>query len=442
MTKVEQNYLEHTLFDKIPQYIPHVPSPKQALFLVLPHREAFYGGAAGGGKSDALLMGALQYVDFPGYNAILFRRTYQDLSLPDALMDRTHQWLANSDAHWDGKLHRYTFPSNATLTFGYMETARDKWRYQSAQFQSIGIDEVTEWKFPEYTFLFSRLRRLKDVFIPLRMRSASNPIGLGRAWVFNRFVNEDDAPRIAQGIIKRPPFIFADASDNPGIDYDDYMLSLSLLDPVTRKRLRDGDWSAVEAGEKFDKRWFKIVDIYPKKARRVRYWDLASTEAKPGIDPDYTDGCLMSELKGRYTVMDDEHFRGTPLEVEQRIKATSIDDRIQARKDGAQYDIRMEQEPAAAGVIVIDHYAREVLNGFAFKGIRSTGSKEIRSNPLSSAAELRNVDLLIGAWNEEWLAEFQIYPLGEHDDRVDAASGALTYLSGKPRSRGGFMFFY
>src|SRR4051812_27808590 len=77
------------LYPSLASYCPHDPSenPKQAAFLVCPNLEAFYGGAAGGGKSDALLAGGLEYVDVPGYAAILFRRTYADLALPGALMD-------------------------------------------------------------------------------------------------------------------------------------------------------------------------------------------------------------------------------------------------------------------------------------------------------------------------------------------------------------------
>ena len=69
------------------RYSPTQPTPKQRAFLALDCLEALYGGAAGGGKSEALLMAALQYVHVPGYAAILFRRTYADLSLPGALMD-------------------------------------------------------------------------------------------------------------------------------------------------------------------------------------------------------------------------------------------------------------------------------------------------------------------------------------------------------------------
>ena len=93
-----QPRLKSLLKPKMTKYIPHEPTPKQQAFLLLPHREAFYGGAAGGGKSEALLMAALQYVDVPGYAALLLRKTYQDLMLPNALMDRSEQWLGTTDA--------------------------------------------------------------------------------------------------------------------------------------------------------------------------------------------------------------------------------------------------------------------------------------------------------------------------------------------------------
>ena len=85
---------------RLTRYVPHQPHPKQAAFLLLGCREAMYGGAADGGKSVALLMGALQYVDRPGYHALVLRRTFQQLSKPGALMDLSKQWLLPTDAHW------------------------------------------------------------------------------------------------------------------------------------------------------------------------------------------------------------------------------------------------------------------------------------------------------------------------------------------------------
>lgn len=83
-------------------FVPHDPTPRQAAFLLLECLEAFYGGAGGGGKSDALLMAALYYADIPGYNALIIRRSLADLAMPSALMDRAHEWLGRrADARWD-----------------------------------------------------------------------------------------------------------------------------------------------------------------------------------------------------------------------------------------------------------------------------------------------------------------------------------------------------
>ena len=122
-------------------------------------REAFYGGAGGGGKSDALLMAALQYADVPGYSALIIRRNFSDLALPNALMDRAHAWLrGRRDAHWNENRKQWTFSSDATLTFGYLEGARDADRYASAEFHFIGVDEVTQFPEKQYLDLFARLR--------------------------------------------------------------------------------------------------------------------------------------------------------------------------------------------------------------------------------------------------------------------------------------------
>lgn len=257
--KAENGLIAQTAFS----FIPQSPTPRQKLFLDLKDAlEVFYGGAAGGGKSSALLMAALEYVDVPGYAALLMRRTYADLSKPGALMDRAHQWLQGK-AHWSDKTKTWTFPSGATLTFGYLDTENDKYQYQSSEFQFIGFDELSQFTLTQFTYLYSRLRRLKNSDVPVRMRAGSNPGGQGAAWVKERYIPDNFTPEDAikekiwrkdgedeetgETIIRY--FIPARIDDNPHLDQAEYELSLRELDPVTRAQLRRGDWQISVRGD-------------------------------------------------------------------------------------------------------------------------------------------------------------------------------------------------
>ncbi|MHA2429259.1 MAG: phage terminase large subunit, partial [Candidatus Hermodarchaeia archaeon] len=91
--------------------------------------------------------------------------------------------------------------------------------------------------------------------------------------------------------------------------------------------------------------------------------------------------------------------------------------------------IYMEQEPGASGKALIDHYARHVLVGFTFRPDKVTGNKGIRANPVSSAVEAGNVKLVRGTWITDYLDELEAFPLGSHDDQVDATSGAFSMLN-------------
>jgi hypothetical protein len=250
------------------KYIPHSPHVKQHAFLWLNCQEALFGGAAGGGKSDALLMAALQYVDTPGYAAVIFRRTYADLSLPGAIMDRAQSWLAHTDAKWDDNKKTWRFPSGATLTFAYLQTSKDRFRYQGAEFQYIGFDEVTQFPEEDYRYLFSRLRRPEmpegdsedDTYrksivralsrVPLRMRCATNPGGEGHRWVKRRFLDKEpdsDDPQDIEAAAARM-FVPSLLEDNPSLDKGAYEASLRQLDPITQAQLRHGDWMIRQPG--------------------------------------------------------------------------------------------------------------------------------------------------------------------------------------------------
>lgn len=471
-------------------YVPHVPHKgPQHLLLLLDHvLEVFYGGAAGGGKSDGLLMSALQYVDVPGYAALILRRTWADLIRPGALMERANKWLRRTDAKAVAGGRSWVFPSGARLDFGYVMNPRDVENFASAEYQFIGIDELSRgWTLREYEFMFSRLRKpdwqcsncgvpvmrtelhavpgervgwihkrtverddgpvvdipwpehrdctvpsaalfeetppnlpaLPDV--PLRMRSGSNPGGSGHEWVKKLFVDPETRRESAV-------FIPATLDDNPSINRAQYIASLKHLGAVELERLLKGDWEVVEEGSMFRRWWFPVIEPggVPADCRWIRYWDLAASNPKTlrnSQDPDWSVGALVGVTRqGQWILADVVRIQGTPLEVERLIAHT-------AARDGRHISVVMEQEPGSAGVNTIDHYRRNVLLGYHFDGDRPSGEKPVRARPWSSAAEAGNFKLVKGRWNDAFLDEAELFPVGAHDDQVDAVSGAVKVLS-------------
>jgi predicted phage terminase large subunit-like protein len=145
------------------KYIPHTPSAKQLAFMMLPHREALYGGRPGAGKSDVLLADALRFFDVPYYSAIIFRLRLTDLKQNEGLLHRAHEWLDPwyPEVRYEASTHMFVNTTNgANLTFGYMGSFLAWQHYQGGSYQFCGWDELTQHSQYHYEEMFSRNRRL------------------------------------------------------------------------------------------------------------------------------------------------------------------------------------------------------------------------------------------------------------------------------------------
>lgn len=414
-------------------YSPHEPTGKQATFLALDIKEAFYGGAAGGGKSDALLMAALQYVHVPGYRALILRRTFAALSLPDAILDRAKTWLAGTDASWNEKDKTFTFPSGATLTFGFLETENDKYRYQGAAFQFIGFDELTQFTESQYRYLFSRLRRLVGAGVPLRMRSASNPGGEGHIWVKTRFVLDKTGKRI---------FVPAGLVDNPHLDAESYIESLDELDPVEREQLLNGSWDVLPQGPLFAKEYFNHIERAPPLMLWVRYFDLATSTKQKA---DHTAGALLGvRANGTIVIADVAKWKrewpdtrdGVRDELGRMLEPGIVEI---AKRDLAMLkqlsgeDVRYLVGVEAQGMqlaLVQDLQRNDQFLRIPLHAIPAKGDKKQRASVWAARAKAGKLEIVEGAWNSDFENECIPFDgLGKlPDDQVDAVSGGVELL--------------
>jgi predicted phage terminase large subunit-like protein len=400
-------------------YILDEPTTKQAQFLTRFERKVLYGGAAGGGKSRAQLQAALMFVKFPQYGAVLFRRTYPQLDAEDSLIDQSHDLLDPTDAKWNESKSRWRFPSGATLRFSHMQYVKDRKNFKSAAYHYIGFDEASEFEPKQLRYLFSRLRTEVDDPVPVRFRLTTNPGGPSHDYIKDNYIENPDQQTI---------FISAQLEDNPYLDTQEYEQSLAELPPEERARLRHGDWDVEVSGDLFQKGWFKTIEHPPKLDRVVRHWDAADSESKAAS---WTAGVLIGLHEGEqgnpdtYYVLDVVRFKKSGGGKKQMISNIAEQDRD---KYGSLLEVGFEQEPGSGGKYQAEDLAGQIQQCQTY--IKNpTGSKVARAGPFRSSAELGNIYLIKGPWNQAYLDELSAFDNGTHDDQVDGSSGAFNRLS-------------
>lgn len=442
------------------------PGPQEK-FLRCPADICIYGGAAGGGKSYAGLLEPLYHIDNPDFECVIFRRTFKQITAPGGLWDRSMEMYPQCGAKPNFSSMSWTFPSGAKVRFSHMQHEQDVLSWKGSEIVLIIFDELTD--FTEYMFWYMLSRNRSLSGIKPYMRAMTNPDAdswvkaLIAPWVdpdysetaskngwdptpakdgeIRWFVRENGVLRWCDRqtpFAKSITFIAANIFDNKVLMERDpnYLANLEALPDLEKQRLLHGNWTIRPSGKKFKREWFlPVLDVAPPDiVAKVRFWDLAATEEeeddmpKHGLEalkngPDYTAGVLMGKTKrNTFVILDVVWARLSPLKTMQLVQAV-------AEQDGPEVPVWIEEEGGSGGKYTTTAYRHGPLMAFDFHRLRQSASKLARGNIFASHAEMRNIQLLKGAWNDGFLNFLMGFPNPRiHDDPPDAAFSALIVL--------------
>lgn len=266
-----------------------------------PEYECFYGGAAGGGKSDALVAEALRQIHIPHYKGIIFRKTFPQARELVLKSKRLYPYVCPG-CKYNSTEHCWTFPSGAKIYFGSMPNSDSYIDYQGLSFAFIGFDELTHFTQDEYEYLQTR-NRADGEGVRVYIRATGNPGGKGHGWVKARFITDmpPNTPKEYTAKVETPfgdievkrkkIFIPSSVFDNQKLLQNDpnYLANLAMQSEAQKKALLYGDWD-VFAGQAFLE-WRNRPDKYitrknthviepfniPKHWRRYRSFDFGYT---------------------------------------------------------------------------------------------------------------------------------------------------------------------
>lgn len=433
----------------------------QEKFLAASADIALYGGAAGGGKTYALLLEPLRYMSVKGYRAVIFRSSYMQISASGGLWDESAAMYSGISGVRPAKSPKrhWRFSDNAVLYFDYLGRDDDVYKWQGSQITFIGFDELTHFSEKQFFYMLSRNRSTcgvkpyiratcnpdadswvarfiewwidQDTGYPIPERSGAirYMARINDEIIWGNSIRELSEQGISSSNIKSVTFINSTLQDNKILMEKDpsYIANLEALPTVERERLLYGNWKIKAAAGMFFKRSQigAMLAVVPDDIiSLVRAWDLAATSEAEGGKPAYTAGVLMGKRRnGRYIIIDVINVRQSAADIRATLRHTAEADRAKYKN----VKIRIPQDPGQAGKDQAQSLVKH-LAGFSVKIVKETGSKETRAEPVAAQWQAGNFDIITADWNEAYFSQLESFPESKFKDMVDATSTAFSEI--------------
>lgn len=445
----------------------------QETFLSTSADIAIYGGAAGGGKTYALLLEAARHTNNPKFGAVIFRRQSIQITQEGGLWDSSYEVYGGIKGAIPKTSPRYhwKFKTGARVGFAHIDGDRDLGKWQGSQIALIGFDELTHFTKKQFFYMMSRNRSAsgidpyiratcnpdadswvadfiswwidQDTGYPISERSGVVRYMVHMNDIISWFDTEDDGIDFAKqsGLdeykakksVKSVTFIASTLQDNKILMENDpgYLANLLALTEVEKERLLNGNWKIKPSAGSFFKRT-QIKDILTTIPDDIvaicRGWDLAATDEDENKEAAYTAGVLIAKRAcGRFLILDVVNRQLKAGEVRKLVMTTTKADNAKYRKYCTVRQ-RLPQDPGQAGKEQAGSYI-EMLAGYSVVTRPESGSKESRAEPMAAQWQQGFFDVMEGEWNEEYFNQLESFPESKFKDMVDAGSSAFGEIT-------------
>ncbi len=445
----------------------------QETFLSTPADIAIYGGAAGGGKTYALLLEAVRYTSNPKFGAVIFRRQSIQITQEGGLWDSSFEVYGGLKGAVPKISPRYhwRFRSGARVGFAHIDGDKDLEKWMGSQIALIGFDELTHFTKKQFFYMLSRNRSACGV--KPYVRATCNPdadswVAEFISWwidqntgypipersgvirymvhindIISWFDTKDEGVEFAeqsglsqyeaQNSVKSVTFIASTLQDNKILMENDpsYLASLLSLTEVEKERLLKGNWKIKpSAGSYFKRIQIKdILTVIPNDIIAIcRGWDLAATDEDENKDAAFTAGVLIARRScGRFLILDVVNKQLKAGDVRKLVMTTAKADNAKYRKY-CSIRQRLPQDPGQAGKEQAQSYVK-MLAGYDVVTRPESGSKESRAEPMAAQWQQGFFDVMEGEWNEEYFNQLESFPESKFKDMVDAGSSAFGEIT-------------